>query len=220
MKDMEDFIITLLKDVNDLLYGKAEEPETEECPSDEFGNTWQSRARRLQEDRRRLRSELDAALVRIEALQAEVVETENDAYQRGYNDAKNYFRMMQKAFKEKVEILEAEVLAIDGEREYFKSRVDVLNTEIDILNAEVERLTEELSKSENVSTEVGVEITEEPAPWSSIRLMDMDGDLWASMTTINGRLWHCETVAWAQPLSFNDLKNTYGPLYLPPHRSK
>lgn len=213
MKEMEEFIITLLKDVNDLLYGKAEEPKTEECPSDEYGNTWQSRARRLEDANRTLKNELSDALSRVEAFQAEVAETDKDEYQRGYNDAKNYFRMMQKAFKEKVEILEAEVLAIGGEREYFKSRVDVLN-------AEVERLTEELSKPENVPHVLGEEITVEPAPWSSIRLMDMDGDLWSPKTTINGRLWHCETVAWAEPLSFDDLKATYGPLHLPPHRSK
>lgn len=155
MKDMEDFIITLLKDVNDLLYGKDEESKAEECPSDEYGNTWQSRARRLEDANRTLKNELSDALSRVEAFQAEVA-----------------------------------------------------------------RLKEELSKPENVPHVLGEEITEEPAPWSSIRLMDMDGDLWASMTTINGRLWHCETVAWAEPLSFNDLKDTYGPLYLPPHRSK
>lgn len=176
MKEMEDFIVKMLKDVNDLLYGKAEEPKTEECPSDEFGNTWQSRARRLQEDRRRLRADLDDALARIHSLEVDLMQT-------------------------------------SGERAYYKARVEVLN-------AEVERLQEEPGKPENVPHAVGEEITVEPAPWSFTRLMDMDGDLWVQRTTINGRLWHCETVDYVQPLSFEDLKQTYGPLHFPPLRTK
>lgn len=115
--------------------------------------------------------------------------------------------------------LEVDLLATRGEREYYKSRVDALNTEIDILNAEVERLKESLNKAVK-SSENSEEVTEAPAPWSYITLVDRDGDRWSQRTTINGHKWHCDTVDFVQPLSFNDLKETYGPLYLPPFRTK
>lgn len=140
----------------------------EKCPSDEYGNTWQSRARRLEEKVRALEKELHA--------------------------------------------VEVDLLATRGEREYYKSRVDALDTEIDILNAENERL--------RPAPELGPEITEAPSPFSAVRLIDNDGDLWSQMQTLNGVHWYCDTAGVMSPKTFAELKSEYGPLHVAPYKKK
>lgn len=139
----------------------------EKCPSDEYGNTWQSRARRLEETVRSLEKDLHAA--------------------------------------------EVDLLATRGEREYYKSRVDALNTEIDILNAEA---------SDNRKSGTAIVVTKEPNPFLHVVLVDKDGDHWHQQQTINGRHWQCSTVAVPVARTFDEINDLYGPLTILEHGTK
>lgn len=133
----------------------------EKCPSDEYGNTWQSRARRLEETVRSLEKDLNA--------------------------------------------VEVDLLATRGERDYYKSRAETLAAENARLRAE---------------PDLGPEITEAPSPFSAVRLIDDDGDLWSQMQTLNGIHWYCDTAGVMSPKTFAQLKSEYGPLHVAPYKKK
>lgn len=95
MKEMEEFITNLLKDVSEMVFGNQES----ECPSDEYGNTWQSRARRLEKTVRALEGDLNAFEVDLLATRGE----------------REYYKSRVDVLNAEIDILNAEVARLEAE---------------------------------------------------------------------------------------------------------